>query len=94
MDGFVHGKLADRATGLPEQDATAIDPGNPWRCLRSIKWTKAMDGFVHGKLEHAAGGVEAFSFRHFKVLGCLPLEADGAAGEAPVMVHHRQRVIE
>jgi hypothetical protein len=38
-DGFFRGQ--------PEQDAEVIDPGNPWRCLRSIKWTKAMDGFVH-----------------------------------------------
>jgi hypothetical protein len=40
---------ADCGTSLPEQDAKAIDPGNPRRCLRSIKWTKARDGFVHGK---------------------------------------------
>jgi hypothetical protein len=40
MDGFVHVQ--------PPQDAEAIDPGNRWRCLRSIKWTKAMEGFVHG----------------------------------------------
>jgi hypothetical protein len=40
MEGFVHGQSA--------QDAMAIDPGNPRRCLRSIKWTKAMEGFVHG----------------------------------------------
>ena len=57
MDGFVHGKLADQATGLPEQDATAIDPGNPWRCLRSIKWTKAMDAipFGTGFAHHTTG---------------------------------------
>jgi prepilin-type N-terminal cleavage/methylation domain-containing protein len=42
--------LADCGKSLPEQDAQAIDPGNPRRFLRSIKWTKAMDGFVHGQL--------------------------------------------
>jgi len=29
----------------------AIDPGNPRRFLRSIKWKKAMEGFFHGQLE-------------------------------------------
>jgi hypothetical protein len=43
--------LADCGTSLPEQDAQAIDPGNPRRFLRSIKWTKAMEGFVHGQLD-------------------------------------------
>ena len=50
MEGFFHGQSA--------QDALAIDPGNPWRCLgcafglrflRSIKWKKAMEGFFHGQ---------------------------------------------
>ena len=27
----------------------AIDPGNPRRFLRSIKWKKAMEGFFHGQ---------------------------------------------
>ena len=43
--------LADGGTRLPEQDARAIDPGNPRRFLRSIKWTKATDGFVHGQID-------------------------------------------
>ena len=46
-EGFFLALPSDCGTSLPEQDAEAIDPGNPWRCLRSIKWTKAMDGFVH-----------------------------------------------
>ncbi len=33
----------------------AIDPGNPRRFLRSIKWKKAMDGFFHGQLD--SGGM-------------------------------------
>jgi hypothetical protein len=55
MEGFVHGQLADGGISLPPQDAEAIDPGNPRRFLRSIKWTKAMEGFVHGQL--ADGGI-------------------------------------
>jgi len=39
MEGFFHVH--------PAQDALAIDPGNPRRCLRSIKWKKAMEGFFH-----------------------------------------------
>jgi len=32
-----------------QQDARYADCGNPWRCHRSAKWTKATEGFVHGK---------------------------------------------
>ena len=41
MEGFFHGQ--------PSQDATASDPGNPRRFLRSLKWKKAMEGFFHGQ---------------------------------------------
>jgi len=34
---------------LPSQEAAIIDPGNPRRFLRSIKWKKARDGFFHGQ---------------------------------------------
>jgi hypothetical protein len=34
--------------------SSTIDPGNPRRCLRSIKWTKARDGFVHVQPEQDA----------------------------------------
>ena len=44
---------------VPNQDAQAIDPGNPRRFLRSIVWTMAMQGFVHGKLPRAAGTAPA-----------------------------------
>ena len=47
------GLLADCGTSLPEQDAMAVDPGNPRRFLRSTKWKKAMEGFVHGRLAPA-----------------------------------------
>jgi hypothetical protein len=43
--------LAGCGTSLPEQDALVIDPGNPWRFLRSIKWKKAMQGFFHEQLD-------------------------------------------
>ena len=42
--------LADCGISLPSQEAAIIDPGNPRRFLRSIKWKKAMDGFFHGQL--------------------------------------------
>ena len=30
----------------------AIDPGNPRRFLRSIKWKKAMEGFFHRQIAY------------------------------------------
>jgi len=39
--------LADCGSRLPERDAMAIDPGNPRRFLRSMKWTKVRDDFFH-----------------------------------------------
>jgi hypothetical protein len=42
--------LANDEKSLPEQDAMAVDPENPWRFLRSIKWKKAMEGFFHRQL--------------------------------------------
>jgi hypothetical protein len=43
-------RIADCAGSLPERDARTVDPGNPWRFLRSTKWKKAMEGFFHGDL--------------------------------------------
>jgi len=48
-DDSVPRQFAGCGTSLPAQDALAIDPGNPWRFLRSIKWKKAMEGFFHGQ---------------------------------------------
>jgi len=39
--------LADYGSRLPERDAMAIDPGNPRRFLRSMKWQKVRDDFFH-----------------------------------------------
>jgi len=56
-DDSVSRQFAGCGTSLPEQDAMAIDPGNPWRCLgyafglrilRSIKWKKAMEAIPFG----------------------------------------------
>jgi hypothetical protein len=33
--------LADCGTSLPEQDAMAVDPGNPRAFLRSTKWKRS-----------------------------------------------------
>jgi len=43
----------------------AIDPGNPRRFLRSIKWKKAMDGFFHGQPAQDAMAIDPGNPRRF-----------------------------
>jgi len=57
--------LAGGGISLPEQDAMAIDPGNPRRFLRSIKWKKAMEGFFHGQPAQDALAIDPGNPRRF-----------------------------
>ena len=43
----------------------AIDPGNPRRFLRSIKWKKAMEGFFHGQPAQDAMAIDPGNPRRF-----------------------------
>jgi hypothetical protein len=69
----------------------AIDPGNPRRFLRSIKWKKAMEGFFHGQPAQDAMAIKWKKAMEGFFHGQLELQTQAAMPRTVFRrgIHHR-----